>query len=62
MDVTEEEPKSRSGIKNYYYGGVTNVINVSLKKEDVAVFGSGNNIADTINSIINPHIVNDHGK
>ena len=62
MDITEEEPKSRSGIKNYYYGGVTNVINVSLKKEDVAVFGSGNNIADTINSIINPHIVNDHGK
>lgn len=62
MIDSEEEPKSRSGIKNYYYGGVTNVINVSLKKEDVAVFGSGNNIADTINSIINPHIVNDHGK
>ena len=60
MDITEEEPKSRSGIKNYYYGGVTNVINVSLKKEDVAVFGSGNNIADTINSIINPHSMNGH--
>ena len=61
MDVTEEEePKSRSGIKNYYYGGVTNVINVSLKKEDVAVFGSGNNIADTINSIIKPFTKSDH--
>lgn len=58
----EEEPKSRSGIMNYYYGGVTNVINVSLKKEDVAVFGSGNNIAETINSIINPNITKDHGK
>ena len=60
MDITEEEPKSRSGIKNYYYGGVTNVINVSLKKEDVAVFGSGNNIAETVNSIINPHSMNGH--
>ena len=47
MDITEEEPKSRSGIKNYYYGGVTNVINVSL-------------IADTINSIIKPFTKSDH--
>ncbi len=60
MNVTEEESKGRSGINNYYYGGVTNVINVSLKKEDVAVFGSGNNIADTINSIIKPFTKSDH--
>ena len=60
MDVTEEEPKSRSGIKNYDYDRITNVINVSLKKEDVAVFGSGNNIADTINSIIKPFTKSDH--
>lgn len=62
MDITEEEPKSRSGINNYYYGGVTNVINLRLSEEQIAVLGSGNNIAETVNSIINPHIVNDHGK
>ena len=39
---------------------MTNVINVSLKKEDVAVFGSGNNIAETINSIIKPFTKSDH--
>ena len=45
MDITEEEPKSRSGINNYYYGGVTNVINLRLSEEQIAVLGSGNNIA-----------------
>ena len=60
MDITEEEPKSRSGINNYYYGGVTNVINLRLSEEQVAVLGSGNNIAETVNSIINPHSMNGH--
>ena len=60
--VEEEEKVSRGGINNYYYGGVTNVINLRLSKEHVAVLSSGNNIAETVNSIINPHIVNDHGK
>lgn len=60
--VTEEEPKSRSGINNYYYGGVTNVINLRLSEEQIAVLGSSNNIAETINSIINPNIMKDHGK
>ena len=60
MDITEEEPKSRSGINNYYYGGVTTVINLRLSEEQVAVLGSGNNIAETVNSIINPHSMNGH--
>jgi hypothetical protein len=62
MDTTEEQQLSRGGISNYYYGGVTNVINLKLTKEQVAVLGSGNNIAETINSILNPHIDNGHGK
>lgn len=64
MEIIEEEPKGRSGVNNFYYGDVTNVINVSLKfkKEDIEVLGSGNNIAETINSMINPFINTDHGK
>ena len=60
MNVTEEESKGRSGINNYYYGGVTNVINLRLSEEQVEVLGSGNNIAETVNSIINPHSMNGH--
>lgn len=62
MDTTEEQRVSRGGISNYYYGGVTNVINLKLSKDQVAVLGSGNNIAETINSLINPNINKDHGK
>lgn len=62
MDTTEEQQLSRSGISNYYYGGVTNVINLKLSKDQVSVFGSGNNIAETINSLINPNIKKDHGE
>ena len=53
---------SRGGINNFYYGGVTNVINLKLSKDQVAVLGSGNNIAETINSLLNPHIDTGHGK
>jgi hypothetical protein len=60
MNVTEEESKGRSGIYNYYYGEVTNVINLRLTEEQVAVLSSGNNIADTVNSIINPNVKNEH--
>jgi hypothetical protein len=62
MDITDEQKLSRGGINNYYYGGVTNVINLKLSREQVAVLGSGNNIAETINSLINPHIDAGHGK
>ena len=62
MDTTEEQRVSRGGISNYYYGGVTNVINLKLSKDQVAVLGSGNNIAETINSLINPNIKKDHGE
>ena len=65
MEITkidEEEKVSRGGINNYYYGGVQKVINIDLSKEQIAVFGSGNNIARTINSVLNPHIDNGHGK
>jgi hypothetical protein len=60
MITTEEEQFRRSGIYNYYYGGVTNVINLRLTEEQVAVLSSGNNIADTVNSIINPNVKNEH--
>ena len=53
---------SRGGINNFYYGRVTNVINLKLSKEQVAVLGSGNNIAETINSLVNPYIETGHGK
>lgn len=62
METTEEQQLGRSGISNYYYGGVTNVINLKLSKDQVAVLGSGNNIAETINSLINPNIKKDHGE
>lgn len=62
METTEEQQLSRGGISNYYYGGVTNVINLKLSNDQVAVFGSGNNIAETMNSLINPIINKDHGK
>ncbi len=60
MITTEEEQFRRSGIYNYYYGEVTNVINLRLTEEQVAVLSSGNNIADTVNSIINPNVKNEH--
>lgn len=62
MVLTEEEKLSRGGITNFYYGGVTNVINLKLTKDQVAVFGSGNNIAETITSILNPNNQKEHGK
>ncbi len=62
MDATEEQRVSRGGISNFYYGGVTNVINLKLSKDQVAVLGSGNNIAETINSLVNPFIKTDDGK
>lgn len=62
MEKTEEQQLCRGGISNYYYGGVTNVINLKLSKDQVAVLGSGNNIAETINSMLNPHIDAGHGK
>ena len=55
METTDEQRPSRSGINNFYYGGVTNVINLRLSRDQVEVFGTGNNIAETINSIINPN-------
>lgn len=55
MSFEEEGQRGRrSGITNNYYGGVTNVINLKLSKEQVAVLSSGNNIAETINTILNP--------
>ena len=54
MEKTEEQQLCRGGISNYYYGGVTNVINLKLTKEQVAVLSSGNNIGETINTILNP--------
>ena len=62
MEKPEEQNLSRGGISNYYYGGVTNVINLKLSKDQIAVLGSGNNIAETINSLINPNIKPNHGK
>ena len=41
MDTTEEQRVSRGGISNFYYGGVTNVINLKLSRDQVAVLGSG---------------------
>lgn len=54
MEHEDGQQKGRSGINNYYYGGVKNVINLKLTKEDISVFGSGNNIAETITNFINP--------
>ena len=54
MVVEENQQLRRSGITNNYYGGVTNVINLKLTKEQVAVLSSGNNIGETINTILNP--------
>ena len=62
METTEEQTVGRGGISNFYYGSVTNVINLKLTKEQVEVLGSGNNIAETINSMINPNTEHDHGK
>jgi hypothetical protein len=53
METTDEQRPSRSVISNFYYGGVTNVINLKLSKDLVEVLGPGNNIAETINSFIN---------
>ena len=62
MDTPNEQRVSRGGISNFYYGGVTNVINLKLSRDQVAVLGSGNNIAETINSLINLCSKNDDGK
>lgn len=62
METTDEQQLGRSGISNYYYGRVTNVINLKLSKDQVSVLGSGNNIAETINSLINPNVKKEHGE
>ena len=62
MDTTDEQQVSRSGITNFYYGGVTNVINLKLSRDQVAVLGSGNNIAETISNLINPKSTYEDGK
>ena len=53
METTDGQRPSRSGFNNFYYGRVTNVINLKLSKDLVEVLGPGNNIAETINSFIN---------
>ena len=62
MITTEEEQFSRSGIYNYYYGGVNNVINLKLTKEEIDVWGSGNQLAQTLSNLFNPLNQNGHGK
>ena len=62
MDTPNEQRVSCGGINNFYYSGVTNVINLKLSRDQVAVLGSGNNIAETINSLINLCSKNDDGK
>ena len=39
-----------------------NLINLKLTEEQVVVLGSGNYIAETVNSIINPNNKKDHEK
>ena len=39
-----------------------NLINLKLTEEQVVVLGSGNNIAETVNSIINSNNKKDHEK
>jgi len=39
-----------------------NLINLKLTEEQVVVLGSGNNIAETVNSFINPNNKKDHEK
>lgn len=53
MDTTEEQTEGRSGINNFYYGHVTNVINLKLTKEQVNGGGTGNNIARNLAQTFN---------
>lgn len=64
MELTEEQTSHRrsGGIKNYFYGGVTNVINLKLTREQIAVLSSGNQIGETIKNIVNSQKPEGYGK
>ena len=63
MEKTDEEIcRHSSGIQNYYYGGVNNVINLKLTKEEIDIWGSGNQLAQTLSNLFNPLNQNGHGK
>ncbi len=62
MNTNEEQTEGRNGINNFYYGHVTNVINLKLTKEQVDVLGSGNNIAESISNMFKPNRSKSHEK
>lgn len=62
MEQTEHEQTGRGGINNYFYGNDNKVINLKLTQEQIAVLGSGNQLARNINNLFNTLTDQDHGK
>lgn len=62
MDQEEKQVRHSSGIQNNYYGGVTNVINLKLTKDQIEILGSGNQLANTLSNLFNPQKSTEYGK
>lgn len=62
MDQEEMQVRHSSGIQNNYYGGVTNVINLKLTKDQIEILGSGNQLANTLSNLFNPQKSTEYGK
>ncbi len=53
MTTNENQQASRGGIVNVFYGINIQIINIKLTEEQIAVLGSGNQLATNISNMIN---------
>ena len=63
MEQDEQKPRHSSGIHNYYYGGVSKVINLKLTTEQIKALGDSSVFNGSVGQFIEhvERIVDGHG-
>ena len=63
MELDEQKARHSSGINNYYYGGVTKVINLKLTTEQIQALGDSTVFNGSVGQFIESveRIIDGHG-
>ena len=63
MELDEQKARHSSGINNYYYGGVTKVINLKLTTEQIQALGDSTVFNGSVGQFIEKveRIIDGHG-
>ena len=63
MEQEEQKARHSSGIQNYYYGGVSKVINLKLTADDLRAFADSHVFNGSVGQLIEhvERIVDGHG-